>query len=382
MFSVFANRLARDLRMLSFEPNPAAFACLQANAQSYGAGVRCLPVGLSSENKSAELTFFQGLSLLSGFYADVDTEREMVKTYVMNQAAEQSENAVAEIDDLIDERLQSRVVTAQLRTLSSVIAEEGIERVDLLKINVEKSELDVLKGIAADDWRKIRQLVIEVDQEANLEPITSLLDEHGYEFVVEQDPLLRNTALCYVYAIRPSAKGGLIRQQSAEAHLRAVPAASEEILTPASLRKQLKARLPQYMVPAAFVLMEKFPLTSNGKIDRKAFPAFAGAKSATYSAVAAPQTETEKELAAIWMDLLSLEQVGVNDDFFDLGGHSLLAIRAVSRIRDKFEVNLALRNLLETPTLEALARVIDGLTWLKRSATPESQAGGREEIAL
>lgn len=381
LFTVFANRLASNLRMLSFEPNPAAFACLSANAQAYGTGVKCLPLGLSSENKSAELTFFQGLSLLSGFYADVETEREMVKTYVMNQAPEQSENAAAEIDDLIDERLQSRVVTAQLRTLSSVIAEEGIERVDLLKINVEKSELDVLKGIAPDDWRKIRQLVIEVDQAGNLEPITSLLAQHGYEFVVEQDPLLRNTELCYVYAIRPCAAGRLIRQQAPEEHLRAVPPAVGEILTPATLRRQLKARLPQYMVPSAFVLMEKFPLTSNGKIDRKAFPAFAGAKSSADSALTAPQSDTEKELAAIWMDLLSIEQVGVNDDFFDLGGHSLLAIRAVSRIRDKFEVNLSLRNLLETPTLEGLARVIDGLTWLKRAATPEEQ-GGREEIAL
>jgi acyl carrier protein len=185
-----------------------------------------------------------------------------------------------------------------------------------------------------------------------------------------------------VYAIRPNARGRLIREQAAEEHVRAIVRGAGDILTPATLRRQLKDRLPQYMVPSAFVLMEKFPLTANGKIDRKAFPVPSGAKPPAAPALAVPQTETEKALAAIWMDLLSIEQVSVNDDFFDLGGHSLLAIRAVARIRDKFAVNLSLRNLLEAPTLEGLARVIDGLTWLKRAPAAEEQAGGREEIAL
>ena len=383
LFTVFANRMARNLRMLSFEPNPAAFACLKANADAWGTGVKCLPLGLSRENKSAELTFFQGLSLLSGFYADAQTEREMVKTYVMNQQepdASAGEDATADIGALIDERLQSRIVTAQLRTLSSVMAEEGFDRIDLLKINVEKSELDVLMGIGPEEWPKIRQLVIEVDQEANLDPITALMEQHGYEYLVEQDPLLRNTDLCYVYAIRPSQHGRLIRQQGADGHARALPAVDEDILTPAALRKHLKARLPQYMIPSAFVLMEKFPLNANGKIDRKAFPAFAGEKNSRPQAIA-PQTETEKELALIWAELLSVENIGAHDDFFDLGGHSLLAIRAVSRIREKFDVNVSLRNLLESPTVEALARVIDALSWSKLSKGSR-QAGDREEIAL
>ena len=384
LFTVFANRLARNVRMLSFEPNPAAFSCLKANAEAWGTAVKCLPLGLSRENKSAELTFFQGLSLLSGFYADATVEHEMVKNYVLNQQPNPShdEQSAADIGALIDDRLQSRIVTAQLRTLSSVIAEEGIDHIDLLKVNVEKSELDVLMGIAPRDWSRIRQLVIEVDQTANLAPITDLLDQHGFEYLVEQDPVLRNTELCYVYAIRPSDLGRLVRQQSADAHLRALPPASEEILTPALLRNHLKVRLPQYMIPSAFILMEKFPLTSNGKIDRKAFPAFSSEKMPPAHASVAPQTDTQRELAVIWAELLKLESVGIEDDFFDLGGHSLLAIRAVSRIRDRFEVNLSLRNLLESPTVGGLARVIDGLSWLKRSRGPSDDAGNREEIAL
>ena len=361
LFTVFASRLARNLRIISFEPNPAAFACLQANAEAWGTGVKCLPLGLSSENKSAELTFFEGLSLLSGFYADAEQEREVVKNYEFNKESESQNNEqlAAEISELIDSRLHAETVTAQLRTLSSVVAEEGIDRIDLLKINVEKSELDVLTGLSPEDWPKIRQLVIEVDQQKDLESITALLEQHGFEVLVEQDPLLRKTELCYVYAIRPSVNGPrLIQQQPADAHVRSLPSVDKEILTPATLRKYLKDRLPQYMIPSAFVLMEKFPLTSNGKIDRKALPTFSHENIPAARDFVRPHTEIEKELAAIWTELLQVENIGLNDDFFDLGGHSLMAIKAVSRIRDVFAVDLQTQTLFEYPTIAGLSKVL------------------------
>ena len=404
LFTVFASRLARDLRVVSFEPNPAAFECLQANAAAWGLGggsaVRCLPLGLSSENGSADLTFFEGLSLLSGFYADAATEREVVKHYVFNQEPETqpSEEFAAAVDDLIDSRLRSKTVAAQLRTLSSVIAEQGLERIDLLKINVEKSELNVLRGLGPEDWPKIRQLVIEVDLQENLAPITALLEGHGFEVLVEQDPLLRQTELCYVYAIRPSAgqTGRLVRHDTARPYVPVTLPADGAVLAPATLRAHLKARLPHYMVPGAFVLMEAFPLTPNGKIDRHAFPAvsFEGTPSAPLSTPGAapapapeaeagrPFTETEARLASIWAELLKVEHVGVEDDFFDLGGQSLVAIKAVSRIRDAFGVDLPLRNLFEHPTVAGLAEIVDELSWVAKGQAPTPQGGEREEIVL
>jgi acyl carrier protein len=304
---------------------------------------------------------------------------------VLNQQPDSAgnERVTAQIGELIDERLRAKSFTAQLRTLSGVIAEQSLERIDLLKINVEKSELDVLQGISSGDWPKIHQLVIEVDLKQNLEPVTALLEQHGFEWVVEQDPLLKKTELCYVYAIRPSAeRPGLIRQQAAGAHVRPVPAWNEEILTPPSLRHFLRERLPQYMIPPAFVLMEKFPLTSNGKIDRQALPAVAHEKAPASPDAARPQTQTEKALAAIWADLLKLDSVGLHEDFFDLGGHSLMAIRSISRIRDAFEVDVQLRNLFEHPTVAGLAAVIDGLKWLAEPRAPLDGAGPREELVL
>ncbi len=365
LFTVFASRLAKNLRIVAFEPNPVAFACLEANAAAWGeGGVRCLPVGLSRHSGSADLTFFEGLSLLSGFYADATTEREVVKNYVTNQQAGSpptDEREAAAIGAVIDERLRARTIAARLRTLSGVIAEEGIERIDLLKINVEKSELDVLHGIEDADWAKIRQLVIEVDQAKNLQPITALLERHGFVFHVEQDPLLRRTELCYVYATRPPAE---LRDTSSRVRL----AADGQVLTPAGLRQHLAARVPQYMIPSTFVLLDELPLNANGKVDREALaavpvqgaPGTAGAP-ALAPGPSRPLTETEKTLAAIWSELLKVPRVGLHDDFFDLGGHSLLAIKATSRIRELFDVDLQTRTLFEHPTVAALSKALSDM---------------------
>ncbi len=329
LFTVFVSRLARDLRVIAFEPNPAAFACLSANAEAWGTGVKCLPLGLSRENKSAELTFFEGLSLLSGFYADAATEREVVKNYVLNQQDESlnDEHSIAEIGSLIDDRLQATTVSAQLRTLSSVIAEQGIERIDLLKINVEKSELDVLLGLGPRDWPKIRQLVIEVDQQQNVGPITTLLEREGFEVLVEQDPLLRKTELCYVYAIRPSPAGRLIREQAPDVPLRSLPAVDHQLLSPTILRNHLKGRLPQLHDPVGVRPHGQASIDAERQDRSSCAAGRSHAHAPTVHEHVGPRTETERALLAIWIELLKVENIGVNDDFFDLGGHSLLAMQ-------------------------------------------------------
>jgi amino acid adenylation domain-containing protein len=162
----------------------------------------------------------------------------------------------------------------------------------------------------------------------------------------------------------------------------AKPALFVDELMPATLREYLKERLPQYMVPSALVLMEKLPLTANGKIDRQALAALSFESPQRARDFVAPRTPTEKALAAIWSQLLKVENLGVNDDVFDLGASSLLAMRALTRIRDGLEVNLALRNLFEHPTVAALAEIIDGLTSLAQPKAPSRDAGEREQFVL
>ena len=125
------------------------------------------------------------------------------------------------------------------------------------------------------------------------------------------------------------------------------------------MREQLQIRLPEYMVPAVFVRLEEMPLTRNGKVDRKALPAPDESRPEIEEEYVAPRNETETVLAAIWSEVLGVDQVGVHDNFFELGGHSLLATQVISRVRDTFRVELLLRNLFDATTVAQLALVID-----------------------
>jgi acyl carrier protein len=145
------------------------------------------------------------------------------------------------------------------------------------------------------------------------------------------------------------------------------------------LRDFLIERLPEYMVPPRFVFLDSLPLTPNGKVDRKALPA---PPQAIVGAGGPPQTETEKAVAAIWSELLRMDGIGVEDDFFDLGGQSMTAVGLVARLRDAFDVNIELATLFERPTIAGLSEAIDVLVLTNHAVASKSSSGAREEFEL
>jgi amino acid adenylation domain-containing protein len=162
----------------------------------------------------------------------------------------------------------------------------------------------------------------------------------------------------------------------------------------AALRAFVRQRLPDYMVPAELVFLERLPLSPSGKLDRKALPDPAvrarhpGLRTdgnGEGAAFIAPRTPAEELLAGLWADLLGVEPVGAGDDFFELGGHSLLASRLVARIRGTFGVELPMRRVFELPTVEALAREIStaAAAGLPRHGPPPLVRGeGRQDVVL
>ncbi|HEY0601831.1 MAG TPA: phosphopantetheine-binding protein, partial [Herpetosiphonaceae bacterium] len=147
--------------------------------------------------------------------------------------------------------------------------------------------------------------------------------------------------------------------------------ATTEGLAP-ELRRFLLASLPEYMIPAAFVVLDALPLTPNGKVDRKALPAPDGAQS--QQSYVAPRTPTEETVARILSEILVVDRVGAHDNFFELGGHSLLAMQLISRLRHAFQVELPLRVLYESATVADLA-----LTIVQRQAE-QADSGELDEM--
>jgi acyl carrier protein len=161
------------------------------------------------------------------------------------------------------------------------------------------------------------------------------------------------------------------RGQGAEKQLVAYAVLGEgQALSAAEMRSYLREKLPDYMMPAHLVALDAFPLTPNGKVDRRALPAPAAATAEASDGYVAPRTPVEELLAGIWGDVLDVKLVGVRDDFFDLGGHSLLATQVVSRVREAFRTSLPIRLLFESPTIEALAAYLES----DRRASAETAA--------
>jgi amino acid adenylation domain-containing protein len=150
-----------------------------------------------------------------------------------------------------------------------------------------------------------------------------------------------------------------------------VIAAPDQSAAAEILRAFLKSRLPQYMVPAWFIPLDSWPLTPNGKIDERALPLPDPSRSELAGAFVPPRTDTEALLVNLWSDVLRVEVIGINDNFFDLGGHSLLATQVMSRIRETFNVNMPLRYFFERPTVAGLAEFLRNASSDDQKVMPE-----------
>jgi amino acid adenylation domain-containing protein len=169
------------------------------------------------------------------------------------------------------------------------------------------------------------------------------------EAVLRQHPVVQEVVVL--------AREDELGQRSLTAYM--VPSQTSSLTLVNDLGSFLRGRLPNYMVPAAFIMLEALPLTPNGKLDRRALLATDQARSRLVSGSLEPRTPIEEVLTGIWAQILEIEQVGIHDNFFELGGHSLLATQVISQIREAFQVELPLRSLFEAPTVAGLSDRIE-----------------------
>jgi FkbM family methyltransferase len=181
----------------SFEPVPPIFELLRDN-------VRPLPVcvahnvGLSHTEGPASITYYPGATAMSGLYADPEQDRALVRACLLNRGL-----SAAEADGSLEGRYRAVTLPCQLRRLSSILREQMLDQVDLLKIDVEKAELDVLQGLDERDWSHIKQVVVEVhDEHDRCSRIATLLTNHGFLVTKDQDATMRGTAIHLLYGLR------------------------------------------------------------------------------------------------------------------------------------------------------------------------------------
>ncbi|MGW0793040.1 FkbM family methyltransferase [Streptomyces sp. NPDC002911] len=371
MFTLFAGSRCPDAKIYAFEPIPPVFDSLRRNVELHGLDAKVYACGLAAEAKEETFTFYRHNTVISSSVTTAEQAHDMVRSYLRNQEELVTDGAGGTdggggeaagdelVDELVDARLDSKQFTCSLRTLSEIIEEEEIDRIDLLKIDVENAEYEVLKGIHWRDWPKIRQLVVELhDVDGQLEKIVTLLKALGYDVVCEQDNrLLRNTTLHNVYARRAD-------ETPHVADTDAPPTAGTRWSGSGALLEDvqgaLRAALPEYMVPAAHVLLDELPLTQNGKLDHRALPAPESLRRDTGQLVA-PRTESERTVAAVWADLLRTDagDLGAHSNFFQLGGNSLLVTRLVNRLAQTTGAELPVQAVFDGPTLAEMAAELE-----------------------
>jgi FkbM family methyltransferase len=264
LFTLFVYHQVRNASVYSFEPIPSNFEKLRHNVALYGLDANLFDCGLSDREGTATFTFYPNWSACSGVYANVEEEEEALKTFLINQGELVAEYA----DELIEGRYKGEHVVCQLRTLSEVIRQHNIERIDLLKLDVEKSEWDVLQGIEPEDWQKIRQVVVEVhDLDGRLEQMQQLLAEQGFVVTVEQEVGLVGTNIHSLYARRREAEEAAalseVRSANGTARLRRESVAEAEV-SEAELQSYSRERLPEYMAPQVVEKLERMPLSRHG----------------------------------------------------------------------------------------------------------------------
>lgn len=373
IFSLFVHRGCKNAKIFAFEPIPPIFELLNLNASVYDAkgNIKTFQCGLSSSESEADFTYYPNATVLSSRFADEAQEMKNMEAFMRNQADLQQAQVEGggiweeQLGEFLEDRLNTEHFTCQLKTLSRVIRENNVEIIDLLKIDVEKSEIDVLKGINEADWTRIRQIVIEVhDIDSRLESIVHILKRHGYEVTTEQDSELQETDLYNIYARRPNDAPGNTEENEDQFpctnDLEPGPGNHRSWNSTGSLvkdiRDHLKEKLPGYMIPGVIMLMEHLPVTPNGKVDRLALPE-PGAQ--TPGQYVAPGNKIEKKVAGIWKEALKLERVGINESFFDIGGTSINIIQVNTRIRDVFNQNIPMVKLFEYPTIKEFARYLE-----------------------
>jgi amino acid adenylation domain-containing protein/FkbH-like protein/FkbM family methyltransferase len=346
LFSIHLANCVQNLQFYAFEPAEEVFAILQANMHLHQLNMICMKAGLANENAQRNFTFYRDMSLMSGLYADAEQDSTAITVNLRHTAADLP-ISTKHLKNYANSLLEPSTRTCEMKTLSSVIAKNNIKQIDLLKLDVEKSELDILTGIEPNDWKIIRQIVIELhDQGGTLSIIKNLLQQNGFYFRITQESHLAGSQIYKIFATRnPNAVN-----QASSLKVKSLQQWQHAEQLTQSIKQFLSANLPDYMVPSQFHYLEKIPLNQNGKF------ALPTTKKVTPENSEKPAISSA--IVKIWQEVLGLTNISLNQNFFDLGGNSLLMFSAYVKLEELFPGQLSLVDLFKYTTITDLEKYI------------------------
>ncbi len=347
MFTLFAAAESAGVRVVAVEPVAELARAVAVNAALHAVDATVLTCAVGREAGEVGFTYYPNNSVMSGAFADA-SDRDVLRNYLLtDDEADESPH----LDAMVAGRMVAVGRTVPVRTLSDIVAGEGLERIDLLKIDVEKAEAEVLAGIDDTTWDLVRQVVVEVhDIDGRLAAVCGLLHHRGFDVDVHRDPRLAATPCFNVYGTLPST--GFRPPRRAEPSR--WPTRSALI---ADLRATVARQRPDLDRPARFVFVPRLDAVADAVVEPDDAVAVTGQGRAT------------AVLAEIWASFFGAAAVHDSANFFDLGGDSLTAVRLLAQLEDRLgEEALAPDAVFTAGSFAQLAAILEqGLAPADRS---------------
>lgn len=342
MFCIYLNSFFANLNFFAIEPIPKLVECLKHNASLYEMKLTVIESGLSDNNEKSFLTYYKNNTIISHL-SELEPNKELLLAFNKRQFKESVSGE--ELNELVDFANERETLEINLTTLSNIIENHLIDRIDLLKIDAEGSEFKILKGIKPYDWKKIKQIIVEVDNKESGREILDLLKSNGFSCQIITHPLLEGheVELIYGSSLKQSQKNRGSRNLLP--HLKWCSSSKLE----SCIINHCKSIMPDYMIPDNWLITDHIPMTRHGKVDKKSLANKIKNGRAYQNK---PRNNTEEQIEEIWKEVLNLDNIDIKSDFFHIGGHSLKATRLMARFNENFEVQIKLKDIFENTTIE------------------------------
>tara|TARA_R110002124_G_scaffold81978_1_gene215508 strand:- start:140 stop:2812 length:2673 start_codon:yes stop_codon:yes gene_type:complete len=327
MFSIFASNVAKNLNIYAFEPAQNVYDILKLNLQYYNKNALIFSYGISNKIGISKFTYLPEVSVMSSIYSSKEESRSLIKNTLSKKFKAINSD---EIEQYVESKLNEIKTTISLTTISNIIEEYNITTINLLKVDVEKSELDVINGIKSKHWAIINQVVLEVHGKKKSRQIAKILQHNDFDVAIDSAQYLDTTNLQVIYA----KKSNLIRKDYNRKQVfvnHSFKLAYENNLIK-MIKKFCNVNLLPYMIPSKITILSRLPTNINGKIDTSRLININNKK--------LPLTETQKQLHIIFKRLLNLNDISIDAKFNDCGGYSLLSFQLLIEIKKTFNLLL------------------------------------------